>query len=340
MKLNNKGYLIVEVILAGALTFAMAYFLINLTLKIRNRSDDVNVETVMLNDKTVVTNEIMSDVVGNKVKNIVKIDNGITINFEDGTSKDLTIVNNTITYGTYTKKFNENAIVGDVNIKRNGNYFLIEIPVSTKYSDKDYGINILAFTEEEFETLWCNLSANDTEITAETSNGLLYYGWDSSYSGENSESMPISVGEHTYYIKDTMSNISNCSISIVKTTESEDLDCGNYTVSGSRCSHTVKSTLVASGSCYCTNDAKDEIEQVACSGANKTSCKCTSKYPKEYSNRCNPYYTCNGNKTSSSTCTVYTDGEYVTKYNCPEGYTKINNTYCSKVIGGNNNEGE
>ena len=69
MKLNNKGYLIVEVILAGVLTFTMAYFLINLTLKIRNRYDDVNVETVMLNDKTVITNEIMGDVVYNEITN-------------------------------------------------------------------------------------------------------------------------------------------------------------------------------------------------------------------------------------------------------------------------------
>ena len=118
MKLNNKGYLIVEVILAGVLTFTMAYFLINLTLKIRNRYDDTNVETVLLNDKTVVTNEIMDDVINNKVKNVEYIVNGIKIIFEDGSSKDLIVVDNTITYDTYTKKFNDNAILGNVNIKK------------------------------------------------------------------------------------------------------------------------------------------------------------------------------------------------------------------------------
>ena len=332
MKLNNKGYLIIEVILAGALTFAMAYFLINLTLKVRAGFDDVNVETVMLNDKTVVTNEIMDDVVGNKVKNIVKIDNGIKINFEDGTSKDLTIVNNTITYGTYTKKFNENAIVGDLYIKRNGNYFLIEIPVSTKYSDKDYGINILAFTEEEFETLWCNLSANDTEITAETSNGLLYYGWDPSYSGENSESMPIGVGEYTYYIKDTMNNISNCSISIVKMEETSRLDCGNCTKSGSvcYCYSAASEKKKVLGTIYCTSNSGGSPKSLQCSSGN-TSCGSGYTYS---SGSCRTegtgVYYCTSGTLVGQSCRTTSSGKYKTEYNCPEGYTKVNDTYCSK----------
>ena len=337
MKLDNKGYLIVEVILAGVLTFTMAYFLINLTLKIRNRYDDVNVETVLLNDKTVVTNEIMSDVVGNKVKNIVKIDDGITINFEDGSSKDLTIVNNTITYGTYTKKFSENAIVGNVSIRRNGNYFLIEIPVSTKYSDKDYGINILAFTEEEFETLWCNLSANDTEITAKISNGLLYYGWDSSYSGENSESMPIGVGEYTYYIKDTMSNISNCSISIVNI----DIGCDNgYKLNAEKtsCSMTYDPSPYygTTGRCECASTSGAGLSYVGCTSSG--SCPCPKgTFPN--GNNCKTGvllgYKCSGTVVSKGT-PCYSYKSVIRR--CPKGYTKVNNTYCSKVTGGNNNE--
>lgn len=329
MKLNNKGYLIVEVILAGALTFAMAYFLINLTLKVRAGFDDVNVETVMLNDKTVVTNEIMDDVVGNKVKNIVKIDNGIKINFEDGTSKDLTIVNNTINYGTYTKKFNENAIVGNVYIKRNGNYFLIEIPVSTKYSDKDYGINIVAFTEEEFETLSCTLSANGTEITAETSNGLLYYGWDSSYSGENSESMPIGVGEHTYYIKDTMNNISNCSISVVNTTKGSYVDCGGNLHDSGGCYHYVSASKTTKyiGTYYCKSNSTGRQTSYNCSGGQ--SCPGGSTYTSGNCTLVDIYSCSNGYKVGTS-CKIYTSGSTVNTYTCPEGYTKVNDTYCSK----------
>ena len=326
MKLNNKGYLIIEVILAGALTFAMAYFLINLTLKVRAGFDDVNVETVLLNDKTVVTNEIMDDVVGNKVKNIVKIDNGIKINFEDGTSKDLTIVNNTITYGTYTKELDKNAIVGDVNIKRSDSYFLIEIPVSTKYSDKDYGINIVAFTEEKYETVSCTLSANGTEITAETSNGLLYYGWDSSYSGENSTTMPISVGEYTYYIKDTMNNISNCSISIVNATAS--CPSGyNITSNGTQCEKVTaaSSYWVNGGSCTCiTGNHTNPTVSGSCSGGH---CYCGNS-GSVGSNSCTytRKYRCSSGDRSGSSCYSYSN----VSQTCPEGYTKVNDTYCSK----------
>ena len=302
MKLNNKGYLIVEVILAGVLTFTMAYFLINLTLKIRNRYDDVNVETVMLNDKTVITNEIMDDVIGNKVNNVEYITNGIRINFDDGTSKDLTIGDNTITYGTYTKKFSENAIVGEASIRRNGNYFLVEIPITTKYSDKDFGINIVGFTKEALAPLTCSLSASGSTITASFDGNMIYYGWD------------------------------------VKVSPSCDT---GYTLNAEKtsCSKTYKSEFVptASGSCECVSTVDGSIHSGTCSlnGWGTPVCFCPSSCSGCIQNggSCSPggYSKCSSGDTLSSdykTCT----SKRAVKQDCPDGYTKINNntTYCSK----------
>ena len=147
MRLNNKGYLIVEVILAGFLTFTMAYFLINLTLKVRNKMADVNVETILLNDKTVVTNEIMTDIINNKITNVINTTDGVSIIYSSGETKNLVLDDNTIYYGSYIKTLNENAIIGSMNIDINDDYFLVEIPIFTKYSNKDYGINIFGFIE-------------------------------------------------------------------------------------------------------------------------------------------------------------------------------------------------
>ena len=398
MKLNNKGYLIVEVILAGVLTFSMAYFLINLTLKIRNRYDDVNVETVMLNDKTVITNEIMGDVVNNEITNVENITNGIKINFEDGSSKDLTIVNNVVTYGTYTKKFSENAIVGNVSIRRNGNYFLIEIPVTTKYSDKDYGINIVGFTKEAAAPLTCTLSRNDTEIVASFDGNMIYYGWDanysgansttkaisigthkyyikdafgntgscsieiaptaiscslsanastitanfsgnmayygwsSSYSGDNSTTKATSVGDHIYYIKDNAGNTGSCNISIINTTKGSYTDCGSNLEDSGGCYYYIGASLRQhyTGTFTCKpSSGSGNLISYNCS--DNTSKTCPSGYTL-FSDNCSwvdSYYCTSGSLVNTS-CKIYTTGTTITTSSCPSGYTKINDNYCSK----------
>ena len=327
MKLNNKGYLIVEVILAGVLTFTMAYFLINLTLKIRNRYDDTNVETVLLNDKTVVTNEVMDDVINNKVKNVEYIVNGIKITFEDDSSKDLTVVDNTITYGTYTKKFNENAILGNVNIKRNGNYFTLEIPITTKYSKDDYGINIVGFTEIPTEPITCTLKASGSEITATFSQdiNLVYNGWDSAYADDNGNtSKSISTGTHTYYIKDDFGNTGMCAISIEnvnKTTTTKYITQSTYEDWG------------ATGSCQCWSSS---ITSGTCkANASSAWCECPSGYStvsgsgncaKKFNGRkCQYGWT----KIDEYTCQKANGTSTVTS--CPSDYTRIDKTdYCYK----------
>ena len=353
MKLNNKGYLIVEVILAGVLTFTMAYFLINLTLKIRNRYDDANVETVMLNDKTVITNEIMGDVVNNKITNVENITNGIKINFEDGSSKELTIVNNTITYGTYTKKFSENAIVGNVSIRRNGNYFLIEIPVTTKYSDKDYGINIVGFTKEAAAPLTCTLSRSDTEIIASFDGNMVYYGWDANYSGDNSTSKSISLGKHTYYIKDAFGNTGSCSIEIAPTAISCSLSANASTItasfSGNMAYYGWSSSYSGDNSTTKTTSVGDHIYYIKDNAGNTGSCNISIINTTKGS-----YTDCGGNLHDSGGCYYYTgatvsySGQYYCKRNsgtgnlvqyncagsggpsCPSGYTLFSNR-CSGV---------
>ena len=330
MKLNNKGYLIVEVILAGVLTFTMAYFLINLTLKIRNRYDDVNVETVMLNDKTVITNEIMDDVIGNNVNNVEYITNGIRINFDDGSSKDLTIVDNTITYGTYTKKFSENAIVGEVSIRRNGNYFLVEIPIATKYSNKDYGINIVGFTKEALAPLTCSLSASSSKITASFDGNMVYYGWDENYKGSNNSDMDIAEGTYTYYMKDAFGNTGSCSIEVVKVGASCET---GYTLNAEKtsCSKTYTPNVPeygATGQCECASTIGLPLTYVPC-GWNG-SCPCGANTIPNGSN-CKTGviigYTCSSGDTNrDGTCYSYKS----VIQGCPDGYNNVGNEYCTK----------
>ena len=44
-KLNNKGYMLVEIILASVIAFGVAYFILDLVIKLKNKNDDLFVDT-------------------------------------------------------------------------------------------------------------------------------------------------------------------------------------------------------------------------------------------------------------------------------------------------------
>ncbi len=64
MKLNRKGYMLVEIIIASALAFGMAFFMINMTIRLKNKNDDMLVETLVSTDKAIIMNSIMRSVKG------------------------------------------------------------------------------------------------------------------------------------------------------------------------------------------------------------------------------------------------------------------------------------
>ena len=58
MKLNRKGYLTVEIILASTIAFAIAFSLIEITIKLVSKTDDVYHETVIAYDDAIIINNI------------------------------------------------------------------------------------------------------------------------------------------------------------------------------------------------------------------------------------------------------------------------------------------
>ena len=58
MKLNRKGYLTVEIILASVIAFAIAFFLMEITVKLVSKNDDVYHETVITYDDAIIINNI------------------------------------------------------------------------------------------------------------------------------------------------------------------------------------------------------------------------------------------------------------------------------------------
>jgi hypothetical protein len=151
-KLNNKGYLTVEVVLASVIAFGLAYFLLNLTIKVKDKNDDLLVKTILINDKAIIENNIMKD-----------NDKYTSVELEECTQKKCTIsflsdTNNKLIYIdlegkypkmesridgnlTFSKEFSKYATLGNIQINDTSELLSITIPITNDFI-KDYNFDI------------------------------------------------------------------------------------------------------------------------------------------------------------------------------------------------------
>ena len=62
---NNKGYMLVEIILAFALAMIIMFFMTELTIKLKNKNDDMLVRTLVSTDQAIIYNAIMRNLYEN-----------------------------------------------------------------------------------------------------------------------------------------------------------------------------------------------------------------------------------------------------------------------------------
>ena len=167
MKLNNKGYMLVEIIVASVIALVMAYFLIDITIRLVNKNNDYYVESVLLTDKNLVTKEIMEDINDNSNNDILLTSINVTnsgddivtaeLSFNNRTSKDLIIdkSSNIIKYGNYEKKLSEVLNIKELSISKDSNQKQLYIRISayTNYSDIDYGISLVIPYTDDIEVI-------------------------------------------------------------------------------------------------------------------------------------------------------------------------------------------
>jgi len=164
VKLDNKGYLIVEVIVATVLALVMAYFLIDITMEMKTKNDDAYHETIFLSDKALMTKQLMQDLNSLELNDISICSSGnykcVDFIYDENLIKRMRIDINTkfFEYGTfennaykiddyYSKKISDKLTVGEINIsleEENEDTFLtVKVPLTNIYFEKDYGINLM-----------------------------------------------------------------------------------------------------------------------------------------------------------------------------------------------------
>ena len=129
MKLNNRGYMLVEIILASALAFGMAYFMISMTVKLKNKNDDMLIETLVSTDQTIIMNGIMRELKGNDCTTV---------------ESKLMIQNKKVLIdGSVIDVVNDYTTVGDLTCSENTNVVSITLPLTVEQmKDKDFNVEL------------------------------------------------------------------------------------------------------------------------------------------------------------------------------------------------------
>ena len=131
LHLNNKGYMLIEIILASAIAMGVAYFITDLTIKLKNKNDDLLVKTLVSNDQSIIYNTIMKDLYSSTD----------TINC-DYVKNKINIDGNVFKYGDFTNIVSEYAELGDLTCTDTDG-INIQIPITVKQlQDEDFNINI------------------------------------------------------------------------------------------------------------------------------------------------------------------------------------------------------
>lgn len=129
-KLNNKGYMLVEIILASVIAFGVAYFILDLVIKLKNKNDDLFVDTLARTDQAIITNTIMRDIYD---KNTQFSCNNIP-----------PVSGNKFKYKDTIIEVNKYTTIGTINCNKDTSTNLIElnIPLTVKTTKKSYNISI------------------------------------------------------------------------------------------------------------------------------------------------------------------------------------------------------
>lgn len=158
VKLNKKGYLAVEVILASVVAVSIAVFLIDITVKMVNKTNDNYMNTLFLTDKALITNnlrkEIKQDIHNSGPITSTTLTNNKTsceLKFTNTTAsnKNININGDTITYSSvYSKTINKDINYSSIYIDKcevENNYLIIKINFEDIFTDNNRDIEIVLY---------------------------------------------------------------------------------------------------------------------------------------------------------------------------------------------------
>lgn len=156
IKLNRKGYMTVEIIIASVIAFSIAFFLMEITMKLVDITDNEYINTNFMTDKALVMKNVKKNIEKDISENgkVSTLDcngtNYCMLIFNNG-NRFLAVENEEIMYldndgsKLYSKKLDKNY--GDISLTggNDDNYIYFQIKGNNIFDDENYDINIVVY---------------------------------------------------------------------------------------------------------------------------------------------------------------------------------------------------
>ena len=145
MKLNRKGYMTIEIILAAVVTFVIAFFLIDLTMDLSSNTDDAYADTVLVTDKALITKNIKENIkkdictYGN-ISSVNCSNNVCDITMTSGIRVKLSVSGNEVEYtgsGTYSKEIDKSLSEIKITSNNSNGYYNFKISGTNIFIDNN-----------------------------------------------------------------------------------------------------------------------------------------------------------------------------------------------------------
>ncbi len=169
MKLNNKGYMIIEIILASMIAFSIAYLLFDLTLNMKNKSDNMQAKSMILTDRTIIENYIMNEMneadaancgytgkIENTQSEYIQLQNGSNITYLYVYNGDFVHANTLTGAGiTYKKEANDYIVQYWLSCKKNNTdkKLWIELDVESNFFEENFSADLNYYINENSKVI-------------------------------------------------------------------------------------------------------------------------------------------------------------------------------------------
>lgn len=165
MKLNRKGYMTIEIILAAVVTFVIAFFLIDLTMDLSSNTDDAYADTVLVTDKALITKNIKENIdndicnhgfiidvycTNDECPSTSSTDGSCTITLQDGEQRVLSNDGNLIEYkdsigNVIYSKMIDSSLSNVCVTSSYYDYYLFKISGRNIFIGENYDMNIFTY---------------------------------------------------------------------------------------------------------------------------------------------------------------------------------------------------
>ena len=141
---KNKGFTLVEIIVAFALTMIIVLFLFQLIITLKNIYTNnfvaSNLSLKQSNISQMINNDLITSNLGNFTGYSTQ-NNCYILTFQNSVRRlCIDKANNAIAYNDYEFELVNGSKIGDVKIEQQANNLYINIPISYPDLDRDYGI--------------------------------------------------------------------------------------------------------------------------------------------------------------------------------------------------------